>query len=141
MDPRRRELARIHCLTRDLGIDRDTYQAMLANVMHVDSAAKLDSRGRRRLIALLRGKSAAPSHAHRDDAPNTLDQRPMLRKIEALLADAGRPWTYAEALARRIGHRDRLEFCSDGDLGKIIAALSYDQLRRRRHAGGSHDGR
>lgn len=50
-------------------------------------------------------------------------------KIEALLADQGREWEYAHALARRIAKVERLEFCTGDGLKKVIAALAYDARR------------
>ena len=58
-----------------------------------------------------------------------LDREARMRKVEALLADQGREWEYAHALARRIAKVERLEFCDATALGKIIAAMEYD-IRR-----------
>lgn len=59
----------------------------------------------------------------------------LMGKIEALLADKakrqGAPvsWNYAHAVAKRVCKVDRLDFCDNIMLGKVIAALSYDQNR------------
>lgn len=55
-----------------------------------------------------------------------------MRKIEALLADARRPWAYADAIALHSFGVERVAFCSDEQLRKIVAMLSYDQRRRGR---------
>jgi phage gp16-like protein len=47
-----------------------------------------------------------------------------------MLAAAGRTWAYADAIAQRMFHVDRVTFCSAEQQGKLIAALSYDQKRR-----------
>lgn len=129
---RRAELAKIHLQAKELGLDTDTYRDVLHMVAGVDSAADLDAAGRQRVIRHFNTKLGRPDQARAADAPHNLDTKPMLAKIGALLADGDRPWTYAEALARRICHRERLAFCSDAELRKIIAALSYDQQRRAR---------
>jgi phage gp16-like protein len=126
---RRAELAKIHLQAKELGLDTDTYRDVLRLVAGVDSAADLDASGRRRVIEHFNAKLGVAS-AHRTEAPHNLAGKPLLAKIEALLADGDKPWSYAEALARRICRRDRLAFCSDVELRKIIAALSYDQQRR-----------
>jgi phage gp16-like protein len=131
MDPRRRELAKIHILAQQVGLDRDAYETLLHGLTGATSAAGLDRDSRLRVIARLRAQLPAPAPSHHHGAPHNIDARPMLGKIEALLAEGGKPWAYAEALARRIAHRDRLAFCSDAELGKVIAALHYDQARRR----------
>jgi phage gp16-like protein len=53
-------------------------------------------------------------------------------KVEALLADAGRPWSYAVRLAKRMYRRDKLEWCGPEELRGIVAALSNDAARRKR---------
>lgn len=137
-DARRRELSRIHCLARDLGLDRTTYETVVHTVTGAASAGDLDAAGRRKLIAHLRGKRGITDNRHDPDAPHNLAHRPMLRKIGGMLAEAGRSWSYAEALARRVAKRDRLAFCSDAELRKIVAALMYDKGRRARRARATH---
>lgn len=132
-DRRGAELAKIHVLAKQAGLDRETYEAMLGSVAGVTSARDLDGAGRRQVIVHLM-RTLGIQRTHHAGAPRTIDERPMLRRIEALLADAGRPWAYAEAVARRVAKRERLEFCSDGDLRAVIAALATDAKRHPRGA-------
>lgn len=125
---RPRELARIHCLAKELGLDRDTYEAVLHQIAGVASAASLTGADRARVIAQLSAKLPRKTAIGR--APNNIQGKPMLRKIAALLADGGYPWAYGETLARKLAGCDRLEFATDAGLRKIIAALVYDQKRR-----------
>jgi phage gp16-like protein len=53
-----------------------------------------------------------------------------MRKIGAQLTEAGYPWSYADALAKRICKRDSINFCDGAELSKIIAALNKDAQRR-----------
>lgn len=134
-DPRRRDLAAIHIAAKQLGLDDDAYRAMLQTVAGARSAADLDATGRRAVLNHLRrliGRAAAHPAAARPRNYGTEERGPLLRKIEALLTDQKLPWTYAQAIARRLTKKDRLEFCSPGDLAKVIAALSYRQRRWRR---------
>ena len=135
------DLAKIHIAKAQLRLDdvvapgacacgreHTAYHEMLWTVARVHSAADLDDAGRRRVLEHLR------SRGFRDLArgrPHTASGNPSIRKIEALLADAGRPWAYADAMAQRMFHVDRVTFCSREQLRKLIAALSIDQ---RRHA-------
>ena len=131
-DRRRAELAKIHLQAKELGLDADTYRDVLHVVTGVDSAADLDAAGRQRVIRHFNAKLGRGERTPRAGAPHNLDNKPLLAKIGALLADGGKSWNYAEALARRICHRERLAFCSDAELHKIAAALIYDQQRRQR---------
>jgi phage gp16-like protein len=134
-DQRKADLATIHICKADLALDDDTYRDMLFAVARVRSAADLDAGGRAAVIDHLRGLLRAHTNAPRRDygrRPHNIgsaDRGPLLKKIEALLASHRRPWAYAEALARRIGKRDRLALCGPADLRKIVAALQYDARR------------
>lgn len=130
---RRAELAKIHLQAKQLGLDTDTYRDVLRMVAGVDSARDLDAAGRQRVIRHFNSKlghSELADQSRRANAPHNLGAKPLLSKIEALLADGCKPWAYADALARRICHKDRLAFCGDAELRKIVAALSYDKHRR-----------
>lgn len=129
---RTRQLARIHCLKRDIGMTDEQYEAVLWTIARVDSAKDLDAHGRAQVIQQLQTRLKATRKAGYPGRPHNADTRPRIQKIEALIADAGRPWAYADTLAKRIAKKDRITFCSWDDLGKIIAALEYDAKRRQR---------
>ena len=119
-DARQRELGAIHIAAKQLGMDDDVYRAMLRQVA-----------GRRAVLDHLRRLGAAPRGNQWRGRPKG-DLSPQLKKIEALLADNGRPWGYAHAVARRICKVERVEWCDMAQLGKVIAALQIDANRRKR---------
>lgn len=133
--PRRnRDLARIHILKADLRLDDESYRDMLFAVARVRSAADLDAGGRAAVLDHLQAL-AGKAQRRRDypDRPHNIeseDRGPLLRKIEALLTDAGRPWRYVRGMAYRMFHGRQLEFCSAEELRKIVAALVIDARRR-----------
>lgn len=133
--PRNNGLAQIHIAKAQLGLDDETYRAMLWGVARVRSAKDLDHAGRARVLAHLKAcgfKAAAPK-APTPGRPNnitTSDRGPMLRKVEAMLLEAGRPWDYAHAMCRQMFHKERLEFINEAELHKLVAALVIDQKRR-----------
>lgn len=135
---RTRQIARIHILKAALGLDKDreTYEAVLWAQARVESSANLDEHGRQVVIehmeATLRGidpKHPALAFRRRPHNINAA-HRQGTRKIEALLADAGREWNYAHALATKMYKRDRVEFCAAHQLDGIITALEKDALKR-----------
>ncbi len=138
---RTRELGAIHIAAKRLGLDDDGYRDMLQAIAGVRSAADLDAAGRRAVLDHLRrmggmpqpSTQASPS-ADRPHNYGSVERGPLLRKIEALLTEQKLPWAYAQAIARRLNKKDRLEFCSAAELGKVVAALSYQQRRWRRKA-------
>lgn len=130
-DARGRDLARIHVLKKDLGLDDDQYRTMLWVVGRVESAKDLDSHGRSQVIAHLQAHAKRPQAAY-PNRPNNIDAkgRREMKAIEALLTDAGRPWAYAAAMAKRMFRKERLEFCSQDELAAILTGLHRQAVKR-----------
>ncbi|MGQ0700398.1 MAG: phage protein GemA/Gp16 family protein [Panacagrimonas sp.] len=131
-DPRNRELARIHVLKAQLGLDDDQYRTMLHVVARVESSKDLDTHGRRQVIEHLE------AHAKRAGVATPVRQKPadakarQVAKIRALLINAPggrRDDAYADAMAQRMFQVQRFTWCSSEQLHKIIGALAVD-LRR-----------
>lgn len=138
-DHRRADIARIHIYAQQLDMADDTYRALLLRITGQQSCTAIDASGRAAVIAeMLRlgATDKSPQRAQRGK-PKGLDRSPYLRKIGALLADAGRPWEYAHALARRMCRVDRLQFAREADLRKIVAALAIDAQRQRARKSGA----
>lgn len=58
----------------------------------------------------------------------------LLSKIEALLTEAGRPWQYAESMAKHMFKgRQAIEWLTTEELTKLMVALNIDARRRRRN--------
>lgn len=141
-DTRRRELAKIHLAAKALGLDaadkdpNSDYRSMLWAVARVRSAADLDEAGRRRVLDHLKacGFQTARGRAHPGKPHNLAsgERGPQLKKIEALLAEAARPWAYADGMAKRMYHVERVAFCNPAQLQGIIAALVKDAQRHNR---------
>ena len=130
--PRNNALAQIHIAKAQLGLDDDTYRAMLWGVARVKSASELDHAGRAKVLAHLKASGWKDKRAGRPrPAP---DRAAQVAKVEALLADAGRPWDYAHAMAKRMFGIERVDFCTPDHLQRLIAALVYDQKRRAERA-------
>ena len=136
-DARRAELAKIHIAMKQLGLDRDTYEAMLWTIARVRSAGDLNAEGRHQVLEHLKSRGFTPVKRAVKPAAKLgvkpqvpADRQAQVSKIEALLADAGRPWEYVETMAKRMCRVDALRFCTAEQLGKLIAALVIDQRRR-----------
>ena len=126
-DLRKRELAQIHIAKSQLGMEDETYRAMLWTVARVKSAADLDWTGRKRVLEHLKSRGAKlggkrPPHA----AP---DRAALVGKIGALLADMKLPWEYAHSMSAHMFKVAKVEWCSPEQLRKIVAALAYRQKK------------
>lgn len=131
---RRKDLAMIHLAKKELGLDDDLYRLVLKQNCGVESAADLDEAGRRRLLSFFRSQGWGRSD-HSNGKPHNFKEPARARrmaKIEALLAEARYPWSYANKLAKKICKKDRLAFCTPHELGAIIGALMKDARRHGR---------
>lgn len=125
----------IQAMRRRLGLDDETYRNLVERVSRahgpaVRSAGDCNQAQLDAVAAELRSKLGQPAQQWKGQPRNPPAGRvARMAKIEALLADQGREWEYAHALARRICKVERLEFCNGAGLSKIIAALECD-IRR-----------
>jgi len=131
---RKSELAMIHVAKKSLALDDDVYRSILVKVTGKSSASELDAAGRKTLIDHFKklGFKVVAKRAGRPRPAVAGDRTIYIKKIEAQLAEAARPWAYADALAKRICGIDRIDWCEPADLLKIIAALTYDARRHGR---------
>jgi phage gp16-like protein len=127
-------LAKVHIAKQQLGMDDETYRALLARVAGVRSAKELNKRQMSAVLAefeRLGFKPKAPKSKRKTPKP-AADRAAQVGKIEAFLAEAKRPWAYADAMALRMFKVERVEWCNSDQLGRMIAALAYDARRHGR---------
>lgn len=126
-DLRKRELAQIHIAKAQLGMDDETYRAMLWTIARVKSAADLDWTGRKRVLEHMIGCGAKLVGVHRPRAAG--DRAGLVGKIGAQLTQMQLPWEYAHGIARHMFKIEKVEWCSPEQLHKIVAALAYKQKK------------
>jgi len=145
MEARRRDLAMIHIAKKELCLSEPTYRDLLWNVARVTSAADLSSRGRLDVIEHLKERGFQPKSkssqkwkpVHKSakksgmNIPPPEDRAPLLSKTEAILADLGLPWSYADGIAKRMFKVDLVRWCKPPELLKVTAALCYHQRRKK----------
>ncbi|KWF85002.1 hypothetical protein WL94_20260 [Burkholderia cepacia] len=125
-------IAKIHVGKSQLALTDDEYRAMLQSVAGVKSSRDLTPEGAHKLLKHMERCGFKPKRSI-GRRPKVVDSRAQrIQKIEALLAAAGRPWSYLDGMVKRICKVDRLEFCDGEMLGKLIAALSIDANRREK---------
>lgn len=127
-------LSQIHIAKKDLALDDETYRLMLERLTGKRSCRDLTDRQLTLVLGSLRRQGwdgEAPGRTgHRRPKAKPACVR-LMGKIEALLTEAKRPWTYAASLAQRMYRVDSLEWCDREQLRGIVAALSKDAARRR----------
>ncbi len=123
-------LAKVHIAKKDMGLDEETYRSILERVTGHRSAGACAVHELTRVVDELRRLGWAPVTK---PAPPK-GKAALMGKITALLAEARRPDSYAEAMASRMYKRDALTFCTPKELQGVIAALSRDARRHGRRA-------
>jgi phage gp16-like protein len=132
-NPRNRDLAAIHMAAQKLGMDRETYEAMLFNTCGVRSSKALDGLGRAKVLAALTALGA-PSNPRTRGKPHNYasgGMPEMITKIEAQLADMKLPWSYADSIAQRMFGIAKIAWVrKPKELRAIIAALDVEQYKQ-----------
>lgn len=148
VDRRRSQLAMIHVARKHLGMDEDTYRAVIRRVsvtagnrVECSSSADLDGEQRHAVVDEFRrlGAKLPPMRGTRGPArvgqhpgkPGNIDNEPMLKKIEAQLADMELPWSYADTIAKQQTGIARVAWLrKEPQLAAVIAALHTEQRKR-----------
>ena len=132
---RKKDLARIHLAKKELGLDDDSYRALLQGTTGKASSKDLTTQERWRLMQALEklgAKSAAKSRSYPGKpAIVTADKSALIGKIEAQLADASKPWSYAHGIAKRMFKVDQVQLCDPKQLHSIVAALGFSAKRSK----------
>lgn len=132
MNRRNISLSKIHIAKKDLGLDDDTYRAMLKRVAGVESAKDLVPAKVAAVLAEFERLGWRPkAKAGGRSTPNVNpDKQKLIGKIQAFMADAKRPWEYADGMAKRMFKVERVEWLDCKQLGSLVSALTYDAKRR-----------
>jgi len=135
-DRRRKELALIHVGARKIGMTRPEYRTMIENIGGAASGSSKDltAKGRRAVIDHLKSLGFKPEHKSAKKSgmhiPPAADRQPQLSKIGALLADMDLPWSYADAIAKKMFGIERVRWLYSGQLQKVITSLIVYQRRQ-----------
>jgi len=140
MSNRQKLIAQIHNGKQQLGLDDDTYRALLKSATGKTSSANMGVMELHKVVEAMKqrgfkvkGKSDGKPHNI-----NSAGMPKMMKKVEALLADQQLPWSYADGIAKQMFGIDRCSWLTDPEQVKaIIAALYARQKKQRTKPGGS----
>ncbi|MFW2176637.1 MULTISPECIES: gp16 family protein [unclassified Moraxella] len=134
---RGRLITLIHVAKNELGLDDDTYRAMLTNTTGKTSSKDCTLPQLRSVLDTLKtkgftvtpnpSKSSAPNLGEKPQVDEVL--QPMLGKIEALLLDGGYTWSYANGIAKNMFNKEKINLCGGQEMHQIIVALEYNSKR------------
>lgn len=131
MNRRNQQLSKIHIAKKELGLDDDTYRALLSRITGKSSAKDLSPLDVAKVLQEFE-RLGWKSKQGRNKPKPAADKAKQVGKIEAQLAEAGRPWDYGDGLAKRMYNADRLEWLDAKQLSGVVAALAKDAKRHGR---------
>ncbi|WNL39846.1 regulatory protein GemA [Halomonas sp. PAMB 3232] len=130
------KLAQIHIAKAQLGLGDEEYRAILARTAGVSSAKDLTNRTVGAVMHEFRRLGFEPKPAKKAGrkAPRPPRSRQnVMSKIEAMLTHAGRPWTYADGIAKRMFNVERVDWLDDDQLHRLMTGLIIDAKRQGRY--------
>ncbi|XBC27920.1 regulatory protein GemA [Leminorella grimontii] len=115
-----------------LGWDDETYRAVIARLAGGKTSAAKCTLEELEAIKEYMHEQGFPrrSSKHGRRPKVAAKRKAILSKIEALLADAGRSWKYAEAMAGHMYGQLVIEWLTDEQLNGVLVALIKDAKRR-----------
>lgn len=134
---RNQRLAAIHMGKKQLGLDDDIYRDMLEQVTGKRSAKDMTMDDLLKVIQHL--DQLGFSKRNFGNKPKVkLSKEALIGKIEAHLTEHKLHWNYAKGIAKQMFQKEALEFCTENELWRIVAALEYkaQKVRNERRVSG-----
>jgi len=134
-DTRQALIAKLHIARQQLAMHDADYRSLLARIVPGSSSStQLDQPQLVQVLAEMQrlGFVAKPGPRHGKRPQPSAGRQALMGKIEALLAEARRPWRYADAMARRMYATDKVDWLDTQQLHKLVAALMIDARRAGR---------
>lgn len=125
---RNQRIAAIHMGKKQLGLDDDTYRDMLEQVTGKRSAKDMTDDDLVKVIQHL-DQLGFSKHEFGNKPKVKLSKEALIGKIEAHLAENKLHWNYAKGIAKQMFQKEALEFCTENQLWRIVAALEYKKKR------------
>jgi len=123
-------ISKIHVAKAQLGMDDDTYRLFLQRVAGVSSSKELTKHQLGRVFAEFRrlGFIEKPKDKAKGKPHNFESLPSYITKIEALLASMGLPWSYVNAMAKRMYNIEQIAWIKKPyQLEAILAGLYNKQ--------------
>ncbi|MGE4539233.1 MAG: gp16 family protein [Desulfovibrio sp.] len=126
---------KIQIARRALRLDDPTYYAILERLTGKSSSTALSAPELVKVVAYMRTIGwQEPAKKPSRRKPVVPEAAGYINKIEALLAEAKRPWSYAGGIAKRMFGVEKLEWLTPEQVRGVLAALIRDAERHGRPA-------
>ena len=132
---RRAMIAKIKIAQKELGMDDDTYRAVLMRVTGKNSCTQMSDGQLEAVLREMRRLGFVPRQSAYVRPPLHLAEHGgLIRKISALLAQTGKNWAYAHGIARKMFGVETVQRCDGEQMRKVLAALNYQARREAQKA-------
>lgn len=131
---RKKKIGQIKIAQNQLGLDDDTYRALLTRITTKNSCAKLNLAELNLVVDELVRQGFVVRKNPRKPNPK-LALTAMIDKIEALLLDNNLPWAYAHAISKRQFKVDQCHWLDTSQLHSVVAALQIYANRQKTKGG------
>ncbi|MBN3045301.1 regulatory protein GemA [Pectobacterium brasiliense] len=131
----RRMIGAIKAGQSALGWDDATYRSVLARITGKSSSTLCTITELEKVKEYMHKQGwprKAKNHGRKPSVPTS--KKSVLSKVEALLVDAGRPWQYAETMAKNMFGVRYVDWLDIQQLTKLMQALIIDAKRRKKAA-------
>lgn len=139
-DNRTALIAKIHIAKKQLGLDDATYRDVLERVTGKTSCKEMQLDELKAVFAECKRLGFVPKQSQSTKygtkptvSKQNQSRQAMINKIEAILADMGLHWQYAHGVCKVMFGKERLQFCSDGQIYKVVQALAVYQKRQEKN--------
>jgi phage gp16-like protein len=132
-ESRKSLIAKVKIAQKALGLDDGTYHAILERLTDKRSCTELTVPQLVRVVAYMRQIGwQEPAKKPSRRKPVIPEAAGYVNKIEALLAEAKRPWSYAVTIGRNMYGAEKLEWLTPDQVRGVMVALMRDAERHGR---------
>ncbi|WP_018652740.1 gp16 family protein [Actinobacillus capsulatus] len=140
MQPQTRQqmIQKIHIGKAELKMDRECYTRFLLETVDKHSCSVMTDSELMQVLSAMKAKGfkvKSKQHGKKPDvgnAPVNQIRKRYMDKIEAFLTEMKKPWNYAHAICKKSFGIDRLQWCTEEQLRKIVQMLAVSAKRHGR---------
>lgn len=133
---RKQMIQKIHIAKAELKLDDNAYKMLLLETVDKPSCTMMSDQELMIVLQKMQenGFKVKAKHGKRPQASASAPNRQaLLSKIEALLTESKKPWSYAHAIAKRSFGIERVQWLTDDQLHKLVQILaSYNHRHGKR---------
>ncbi|AUI65189.1 MULTISPECIES: gp16 family protein [Glaesserella] len=135
---RKQMIQKIHIGKAELKMDRECYTRFLLETVDKHSCSAMTDGELMQVLQAMKAKGfkvKSKQHGKKPDvgnAPVNQIRKRYMDKIEAFLTEMQKPWNYAHAICKKSFGINRLQWCTEEQLRKIVQMLAVSAKRHGR---------